>query len=83
MAGVIYLQGENEALTATLPQYQKTFPGVIESYRKAMGRPELPFGIITLMGMGSSDGYGISSYSIAREIHLKMHWFTIYSCKVG
>ena len=37
VAGVIYLQGENEALCGNLPQYWKTFPGVIESYRTAMG----------------------------------------------
>lgn len=73
VAGVIYLQGENEALCGDLPQYVKTFPGVIESYRKAMGKPDLPFGIITLQGMGSKKGLGQSSYSVAREIHQNVH----------
>ena len=75
-AGVIYLQGENEALSGSLIQYQKTFPGVIESYRKAMGKNDLPFGIISLQGMGDSDGYGIAPYSIARSIHLETHKVT-------
>lgn len=73
VAGVIYLQGENEALCGNLPQYWKTFPGVIESYRTAMKNPDLPFGIITLQGMGDSSGMGTSSYSIAREIHQEVH----------
>ena len=73
VAGVIYLQGETEALSNGLVAYQKTFPGVIQSYREALGNPDLPFGIIALQGMGSSDGYSIHSYSIARYIHLRTH----------
>jgi sialate O-acetylesterase len=73
VSGVIYLQGENEALSGTLVEYQKTFPGVIESYREALDRPDLPFGIISLQGMGAQKGYSISSYSIARSIHLQTH----------
>lgn len=67
VAGVIYLQGENEALCGDLPQYWKTFPGVIESYRTVLASPELPFGIITLQG------YGGGGYAVARAIHLKIH----------
>jgi len=66
-AGVIYLQGENEALCGSLPQYGKTFPGAIESYRTALKDPELPFGIITLQG------YGGAGFAVAPEIHLKTH----------
>jgi sialate O-acetylesterase len=73
VAGVIYLQGENEALTGSLPQYGKTFPGVIASYRAAFGRPDLPFGIITLQGMGDASGMNTSSYAVARAIHQAVH----------
>ena len=73
VAGVIYFQGENEALTGDVPQYPKTFPGVIASFRTALGQADLPFGIITLQGLGSSKGYSYSGYSVVREIHLKTH----------
>jgi len=65
VAGVIYMQGENESLSGAVPQYPKTFPGVIESYRTALGEPELPFGIITLQGYGG--------YQTIREIHYNTH----------
>lgn len=68
VAGVIYMQGENDSLSGTLAQYVKTFPGVIQSYREAFGRPVLPFGIITLQGYGG--------YAEAREIHLATHTST-------
>lgn len=64
-AGVIYMQGENESLCGDNPQYVKTFPGVIQSYRDAIGNPDLPFGIITLQGYGG--------YQVTREIHYKTH----------
>lgn len=67
VAGVIYLQGENEALSGDLPQYWKTFPGVIESYRTVLESPELPFGIITLQGFVGG------GYAVARAIHLETH----------
>lgn len=76
MSGVIYFQGENEAITGAVAQYVKTFPGVIESFRKATENPELPFGIITLQGMGSQEGYSTSTYSVVREIHLQTHQST-------
>jgi sialate O-acetylesterase len=65
VAGVIYMQGENESLCGALPQYVKTFPGVIQSYREAIESPDLPFGIITLQGYGG--------YQVAREIHFDTH----------
>ena len=67
-AGVIYLQGEHEALQGKLAQYMKTFPGVINSFREALGDPKLPFGIITLQGFN-----GHAGYAVAREIHLQTH----------
>jgi len=74
VAGVIYLQGENEALAGSLPQYVKTFPGVIESYRTAFNNLDLPFGIITLQGIGlKKTMIGRSSYAVARAIHLATH----------
>ncbi len=68
VAGVIYMQGENESLCGAVPQYVKTFPGVIKSYRDALQEPELPFGIITLQGYGG--------YQSVREIHYKTHEVT-------
>jgi len=74
VAGVIYLQGENEALSGDLPQYHKTFPGVIRTYREALSRPDLPFGIITLQGLGTREtGMRESAYATARAIHWDVH----------
>lgn len=65
VAGIIYMQGENESLCGALPQYPKTMPGVIRSYREALADGEIAFGIITLQGYGN--------YTVAREIHYKTH----------
>ncbi len=74
VAGVIYLQGENEALSGDLPQYFKTFPGVIKTYRDALSRPDLPFGIITLQGFGTREtSMNESAYATARAIHWDVH----------
>ncbi len=77
--GVIFLQGEQQSLVGIKwPQYEHTFPAVIRSFRTAFGEPDLPFGIITLQGMGTKGNNpeldsAMGGYAVARDIHYREH----------
>jgi len=77
--GAMFLQGEQQSLGgAKWSQYEKVFPAVVRSFREAFGEPDLPFGIITLQGMGrrgntpEADATS-NGYTNVRDIHYRTH----------
>jgi len=53
IAGVCWYQGESNAEAADLVTlHDELFPALVEDWRRAWGRDELPFGFVQLPGMG-------------------------------
>lgn len=48
--GILFYQGENNSFGESWKPFYATFPAVIADWRRAMGDPELPFGIIQIAG---------------------------------
>ena len=54
LRGVFFYQGENNFFDKEDP-FPQTFPGVVTSWRRAFGSPELPFCIFQICGWGDAD----------------------------
>ncbi len=78
--GVLFYQGENNTFEG-YETYAHSFPCVIRDWRRNFGRPELPFGIISLAG---NKGMNASpeperemthrhSYTHIRDVHFRTH----------
>lgn len=52
--GVFFYQGENNYFD-TLDPFDRTYPGVVESWREALGEPELPICLIQICGWDEHD----------------------------
>lgn len=50
LKGVLFYQGENNSFGESWQPFHRTFPRVIESFRRAFGDAELPFGIVQIAG---------------------------------
>jgi len=77
--GAIFLQGEQQSLGgAKWSQYEQVFPAIVRSFRAAFRQEKLPFGIITLQGMGrckntpEADAES-NGYTNVRDIHYRTH----------
>lgn len=77
--GAMFLQGEQQSLGgAKWSQYEQVFPAVVRSFREAFNDPKLPFGIITLQGMGVRGNTPevdatTNGYTNVRDIHYRTH----------
>lgn len=75
--GVLFLQGENQALGGQIPRYEYIFPAVITSFRQVFADQGLPFGVITLQGSGSTregpELGAVDGYAIVRDMHYRTH----------
>lgn len=56
MRGVIWYQGENNANTARASQYRVLLPAMIQSWRDAWARPDLPFLFVQLAAFAAREG---------------------------
>ncbi len=80
--GAMYLQGEQQSLGgAKWSQYEQVFPAVVRSFRAAFRQDDLPFGIITLQGMGQRRNQperdaNANGYVNVRDIHYRTHLTT-------
>ena len=54
--GVCWYQGESNADSpARVAQHEAIFPALVAGWRRAWARPELPFGVVQLPGLGRPD----------------------------
>ncbi len=73
LRGVFFYQGENNFFDKEDP-FSKTFPGVVQSWRKAFSSPELPFCIFQICGWGNVDLlYHQTKLPIIQESQHKAH----------
>jgi sialate O-acetylesterase len=71
LRGFLFYQGENNSFTTSWKPFPRTFPAVIEDWRKAFGDDSLPFGIIQIAGWSNrrSMTYDMNHHcNITREV---------------
>ena len=71
LRGVLFYQGENNSFGESWKPYPKTLPVVINTFRKAFGEPDLPFGIIQIAGWSTrrSMSYDMNHHTnVIREV---------------
>ncbi len=76
--GVLFMQGEQQALTHQIPRYRPIFPKIISAFRRAFGDESLPFGIITLhlQGAPEAEDAMANGYAVVCDIHYRTHLAT-------
>ena len=71
LRGVLFYQGENNSFGESWKPYHRTFPEVINTFRRSFGEPEMPFGIIQIAGWSTrrSMTYDMNHHcNVIREI---------------
>ena len=72
--GVLFYQGENNSFGESWKPFYRTFPAVVSDWRRILGDPQLPFGIIQIAGWSNrrSMTYDMNHHTnIIREIQHK------------
>lgn len=69
----IWYQGEADSGTGAFPVYNKTLPGVIQSFRNNFGQPTLPFLVVQLTNFQtrSSDPVSVGTWAEQREVQMR------------
>jgi sialate O-acetylesterase len=71
LRGVLFYQGENNSFGESWKPFHRSYPAVIETFRKSFGEPDLPFGIVQIAGWSSrrSMSYDMNHHcNVIREI---------------
>jgi sialate O-acetylesterase len=69
--GVLFYQGENNSFGESWKPFHRTFPAVIDTFRRSFGNKDLPFGIIQIAGWSTrrSMSYDMNHHcNVVREI---------------
>lgn len=79
LRGAVFFQGENNSI-GQWEVYAASFPAMVTDWRRAFGRPDLPFGIVSLSGFGPAQRDrepeqevvpGTFYYAAIRDVHFR------------
>ena len=71
--GVLYYQGENDALSGTHKYLHALFPKLIADWRRAFNDPKLPFGVVSMHGTRLFNSPTMPKWPKVRDAHMLGH----------